>query len=82
MEQFMAMKDNPCMDCNKTFPRVCMDFDHRPGTEKIADVSILINQSSSISKISKEIEKCDIVCSNCHRIRTGERRKLKKSGAG
>lgn len=66
------LRSNPCMDCGKTFPPVCMDFDHRPGEVKFANISQLARYSSE-EKLRTEIAKCDLVCACCHRIRTQER---------
>ena len=63
------LKEAPCIDCKNTFPPECMDFDHLPGTEKVAGVGAMI--TSSIAEISK----CDLVCANCHRIRTTFRKR-------
>lgn len=62
------LKSNPCMDCGKTYPPECMDFDHVRGT-KISDVSSL-----RTTKALEEIKKCELVCAVCHRLRTMERR--------
>lgn len=59
-------KNVPCMDCKKRYKHYVMDFDHRDKTEKILNVGL----SRSIKKTLEEIKKCDVVCSNCHRIRT------------
>src|SRR5882672_10291573 len=32
------IKNKPCMDCGQSFPPCVMDFDHRPGTEKIGSI--------------------------------------------
>ena len=61
-------KSVPCNDCGKTFPPYVMDFDHRNSNDKTMDVSQMT--SRSLTEIQAEIEKCDVVCSNCHRIRT------------
>lgn len=62
------------MDCGKIYPPWVMDFDHREGMEKIGSISSLaIHNTSSFLNIKKEIEKCDLVCSNCHRDRTHTR---------
>lgn len=58
--------DNPCMDCGNTFPPCAMDFDHREPSQKVKGIGLI----SSWPAMLKEIEKCDLVCSNCHRIRT------------
>jgi hypothetical protein len=52
-----------------------MDFDHVRGV-KHANVMELIPTLSK-KKIDLEIAKCEIVCSNCHRIRTHMRRMAK-----
>ena len=63
-----ALKDIPCMDCGQKFPSVCMDFDHRNPEEK--KFSIASAAGRNVQSIMDEIEKCDIVCANCHRLRT------------
>ena len=63
----------PCMDCSKVFPWCVMDFDHRPGEIKSFRISKLNTYKATpyrIAMVIKEIDKCDLVCSNCHRIRT------------
>ena len=65
----------PCVDCRINYPYYVMDFDHVRGTKQ-ANVAELINTLSK-KKIDLEIAKCEIVCSNCHRIRT-HHRKIKK----
>lgn len=61
---------NPCSDCGNKFHPTAMDFDHRPGTEKIKEIS----KMGTFRAIDVEIQKCDLVCSNCHRIRTHTRK--------
>jgi hypothetical protein len=69
-----AAKANPCKDCGGIFPFCVMDFDHRPGTKKIGSISSLVgNWIISAKKLIIEMEKCDLVCANCHRIRTYNR---------
>ena len=57
-----------CMDCGIADIRV-LEFDHRG--DKEYNVSHLINLGRETAAY-KEIEKCDIVCANCHRIRTSK----------
>lgn len=64
------LKSKPCTDCKQTYPPCVMDFDHVRGV-KIKPVSDFL---SSFKAIDEEIEKCELVCSNCHRIRTQQRR--------
>ncbi len=67
------LKDKPCTDCGGRFPPVVMDFDHLPEFEKVDSISVMANHGASKKRILDEIEKCEIVCANCHRIRTAER---------
>lgn len=63
-----AAKDRPCADCGGTFPLVCMDFDHRDPAAKLYTISNGLQRSHA--SLIAEIAKCDVICSNCHRIRT------------
>jgi len=68
-----------CMDCKISDPRV-LEFDHRPEEEKNFDIARSVSGSTRSWKlIEKEIQKCDIVCANCHRIRTMERGNYKRN---
>lgn len=65
----------PCMDCKESYPYYVMDFDHVRG-RKHKNVMELIPTLSK-KKIDEEIAKCEIVCSNCHRVRTHSRKSRK-----
>lgn len=69
-------KDKPCTDCRERYPYYVMDFDHREGTEKRFDPSHLPNLNSW-TKMRDELAKCDLVCANCHRVRTHARKSAK-----
>jgi hypothetical protein len=58
-----------CLDCKNVYPPFVMDFDHCRG-EKVANISSLVMNAKSLNKILAEIQKCDLVCANCHRMRT------------
>jgi len=45
-----------------------MDFDHRDPNVKVDHVASML--SAGVNKLEAEIAKCDVVCANCHRIRT------------
>src|SRR3990167_10983352 len=62
-----------CSDCKQFFPAICMDYDHRIRETKTADIAKLVGSNSSWALIEAEIVKCDLVCANCHRIRTRDR---------
>src|ERR1035437_547863 len=65
--------DAGCMDCGlmSPYPQI-YDFDHRPGVDKVANVSRLFLANMNV--LIAEIAKCDVVCANCHRIRTFTRK--------
>src|SRR6266568_1551595 len=70
-KQFVnAHKCKPCFDCGIILPPDCLDFDHRDPTTKHRSISFLAKHNCAITTIMKEIEKCDLVCVNCHRKRT------------
>lgn len=62
------LKNRPCMDCQGWFHPVQMDFDHRPN--EIKKFGISTRYCATLKRILKEMKKCDIVCANCHRLRT------------
>jgi len=66
-----SLKQKPCMDCGVQYPHYVMDFDHRDKSDKIDSINqMVLYHSYSKEKILEEINKCDLVCANCHRIRT------------
>lgn len=73
-------ESKPCEDCGKQYPHYVMEFDHVRG-EKVANVGDLLNRNMSISGVWGEIAKCELVCANCHRLRTHMRRVAKKKTA-
>jgi hypothetical protein len=66
-------KDKPCADCGVPYPAYVMQFDHRPGEEKKFNISVWVNVSQSLTTLVTEMSKCDVVCANCHAVRTHQR---------
>lgn len=60
-----------CADCGYNKHAVALDFDHKDGSGKHAAVSQM--RCGNMEKLLAEIEKCDVVCANCHRVRTAMR---------
>lgn len=60
----------PCKDCGVLYPSYVTDYDHIG--EKKMNISLLINRGSA-KQVKEEIKKCELVCANCHRIRTFKR---------
>jgi hypothetical protein len=63
----------PCVDCGGFFHHAAMTWDHLPGHEKVTEVSNL--RRSSRQAVLDEVAKCDLVCANCHAVRSYERRR-------
>lgn len=55
-----------CARCGESDP-ACLDFHHVDEDEKEWDVSRRANRGHSIENIRTEIEKCMVLCANCHR---------------
>lgn len=62
-----------CIDCGYNKHLFALDFDHLPEFPKICNISSNQCLSWSKEKIDLEIAKCELVCANCHRIRTYNR---------
>lgn len=65
-----------CSDCPENDPMV-LEFDHVRG-EKTEDVSMMVRGCRPWTTIEKEIEKCEVVCANCHKRRTHQRNNSKR----
>jgi hypothetical protein len=60
-----------CTDCGYNKDARALEFDHLPGTEKQRTVASLLYASWEV--IWAEVAKCEVVCANCHAIRTMDR---------
>lgn len=65
-----SAKSVRCMDCKHKYPTCVMDFDHVRGKKLINLGHAQAKWAYSPTKVKAEIAKCDVVCANCHRIRT------------
>jgi hypothetical protein len=77
----LEAKQRSCADCGGEFHPWVMEFDHREGSVKITEVANLVSKGCTDTRLLEEISKCDVVCANCHRMRTFNRFQ-KASGAG
>ena len=64
------LRHHPCTDCGES-DIVVLEFDHL--RDKLMDVSVLSTGGYSLEKVKREIDKCEVVCANCHRRRTAKR---------
>jgi hypothetical protein len=74
-DQVRELKNKPCADFKQTYPYFVMDFDHRDDEVKLFEIAddLATRVVSTYAKLDAEIAKCDVVCANCHRIRTQAR---------
>lgn len=69
-----ALKEGlPCVDCGGLFPVYVMHWDHLPGFEKVDAISSMVAERPR-SQVLEELKKCELVCANCHVLRTVGRR--------
>ena len=61
-----------CADCGYNEHPAALQFDHIEDN-KVGNVSTMAG-SYGFHKILEEIEKCEVVCANCHSVRTARRR--------
>ncbi|MEP7378397.1 MAG: hypothetical protein ABI725_02430 [Chloroflexota bacterium] len=67
------LRNVECADCRGKFPKAAMDFDHRDPSTKKHTISRMLLRTTT-EEILVEVAKCDVVCANCHRMRTYLRR--------
>jgi len=70
------LKSGPCKDCGRKFRPCQMDFWR--DSESIVQVSKRLLMSKD--RIVEEVAKCVLVCANCHRLRTWNRDRERRSG--
>lgn len=72
-EWYDKLKDYPCLDCSVSYPPYVMEWDHLPQFEKVMNVSKMRVKRLKRETILAEIAKCELVCANCHAVRTYDR---------
>lgn len=60
----------PCYDCGGMFSLAAMEWDHARG---VKGFNIATGLNRPLEEVVDEIAKCDLVCANCHRVRTASR---------
>lgn len=68
--EIRKLRKGPCTDCRKRFHPFVMEFDHREGR---GPRTRGFNSINSMRGLERELSKCDLVCRNCHAIRTYNR---------
>ena len=60
-------KRGECSVCGNEDHRV-LEFHHRDPTQKKFSIVKAVHNRYSLNALQKEIEKCDLICANCHRV--------------
>lgn len=66
------IKSKPCADCKIQYHLSAMEFDHLPGCKKLFNIGSGLRKYG-LEKLKQEIAKCEVVCSNCHHVRSFNR---------
>ena len=65
-------QSHSCVDCGENYPYWVLELDHL--RDKVANISEMCNSKSfNLQSIVEELEKCEVVCANCHKNRTWTR---------
>ena len=67
VRSYKQRDDVKCTQCGEGRWQ-CLQFHHRDASKKDDKISHLVNNRSSIQRIQTEIDKCDVVCANCHLV--------------
>ena len=71
-------KEQRCAKCGNDDHRV-LEFDHIDRSTKSFNIGDIASKGYSIKRLQEEIDKCEVLCANCHRIKTYEERKKSKA---
>ncbi len=66
-EKLVQRFGNCCFDCKQSFPNYVYDFHHLDSSQKDHQISKLLLYKTD--KLERELTKCIMLCSNCHKIR-------------
>lgn len=76
VDWYISLKDDkPCADCQNKFHFSAMEWDHLPGHRKTSNLADLVHRGNR-KAVLEEIKKCELVCANCHAVRTFNRKRL------
>lgn len=67
-------KNALCADCRTDYPYYILQFDHVVNDNENTYIAKLVASPVSIKRLKDEIRQCEIVCANCHKMRTQKRR--------
>jgi 5-methylcytosine-specific restriction endonuclease McrA len=64
------LRARPCADCGRDFKAHQMDFDHLDPRSKSFRLTSGRAMLAPLPRLLSEVDKCEVLCANCHRIRT------------
>jgi hypothetical protein len=74
-EYLNQIKAKGCVKCGENH-LACLDFHHLDPSEKEISISVALAKKWSLKRIKVELEKCEVICSNCHRKLHWEQRRV------
>ncbi|MFN8518089.1 MAG: hypothetical protein U0667_01580 [Chloroflexota bacterium] len=75
------LREQPCADCGHSFQPYQMDFDHLDSSVKAFRLTAGSAMLAPRQVIDNEVAKCEILCANCHRVRTRVRHHSSRQAA-
>jgi 5-methylcytosine-specific restriction endonuclease McrA len=72
------LSDKSCVICGITDPRV-LEFDHIDPKKKSFSIAQGLSSTLNWGTILNEISKCQILCANCHKIKTAKQQNWYKN---
>lgn len=66
---FDYLKKHPCVDCGEN-NILTLEFDHKDPNLKLDNICLMIGDGKVVEKIQLELDKCEVRCANCHKIKT------------
>jgi NAD-dependent dihydropyrimidine dehydrogenase PreA subunit len=72
-----------CHDCKQVYPSYVYDFHHINGDKEESPSHLIRNKGIDNAAVLEELNKCILLCANCHRIRHhGPTSETQESGKG
>ncbi len=68
---YAYLLDHPCERCHEGRP-ASLDFHHVDPSNKVHNVSLMVQRGYTLENINQEIAKCQVLCANCHRQDTAK----------
>jgi hypothetical protein len=65
--ELIQMKGGCCQNCGYNKNVAAFDFHHKDPSNKEFDLDMRKLSNTTMVKLMREVEKCDLLCANCHR---------------